>query len=145
MQESFYPVYNSVQNTPKMNQELDPNFKMFSLFYAYLSDNKRYISESLLVPYMTKSLILDFFFATIVKWNCFWASPAPLCVERWGVSSVSRVHWNKNLETVHGRLYPPLQKLKLTRKWKHWHLLLVCKHLKSFNQRVKIRILRFKT
>lgn len=66
MQESFYPVYNSVQNTPKMNQELDPNFKMFSLFYAYLSDNKRYISESLLVPYMTKSLILDFFFC----YNC---------------------------------------------------------------------------
>lgn len=61
MQESFCPVYNSVQNTPKMNQELDPNFKMFSLFYAYLSDNKGYISESLLVPYMTKSLILDFF------------------------------------------------------------------------------------
>lgn len=67
MQESFYPVYNSVQNTPKMNQELDPNFKMFSLFYAYLSDNKRYISESLLVPYMTKSLILDFFLLQL--WN----------------------------------------------------------------------------
>lgn len=50
---SFYPVYNPVQNTPKMNQELDPNFKMFSLFYQIM---KGCISEGLLVPYMTKNI-----------------------------------------------------------------------------------------
>lgn len=108
----LFIIMNPVQNTLMINQRLDPNFKMFSLFHAYLSDNKMVHLWKLITTIHDKIInSFFFFFATILKWFFFSGRVQhPLCVGRWGLSSVSSVHYNENLETINGRLSPPLQK-----------------------------------
>lgn len=78
---------NPVQNTLMINQRLDPNFKMFSLFHAYLSDNKMVHLWKLITTIHDK-IINSFFFFFCYNLEMiffFWESPAPIVCGEMGV------------------------------------------------------------